>query len=211
MSTFLPLIESNHKPELSSLRNPQLIDKIQTVRIATKSKGAAALAFQMVHQATQRNVLPPAARTVVDILPMDRTSKMLIQRGQSTEAILAEVAAVPVAIPSRIGGQRCRGGVIVVPADLLVCEDVIGVNFPTVLVNLLAVDAGGASAGFEMKADASQVREHVGTPRAFGIFANMDRGFQMLESDIYISVESALSRCKREVWIDVPGSGCGDC
>ena len=127
MSTFFSLIGSNYKPELSSLRNSQLFDKTQTFRIVTKSKGVAVLAFQMVHQATQRNVLPPAARTVVDLLPMDRTSKMLIQRGQSTEVISAEIAAVSVVISSRIGGQRCRGGVIVVPADLIFGEDVIGV------------------------------------------------------------------------------------
>lgn len=52
----------------------QLIDETQAIRIPTKTKGAAALALQMVDQATQRNVFSATAGTMVDFLPMHRTT-----------------------------------------------------------------------------------------------------------------------------------------
>lgn len=66
------------------------------------------------------------------------------------------------------------------PADLLVGEDVVRVYLATVLVYLLAVDARGAGAGFEVDADAGQVGEFGGTPGAFDGFADVDGGFEML-------------------------------
>ncbi|KAL8987176.1 MAG: hypothetical protein Q9177_003594 [Variospora cf. flavescens] len=66
------------------------------------------------------------------------------------------------------------------PADLLVGEDVIGVDFAAVLIDFLAVDARRAGAGFEMEADTGQVREFVGAPGAFGVFAGVDGGLEVL-------------------------------
>lgn len=98
---------------------------------------------------------------------------MLVETIQLGEPLLAEVAAVPRSIPSSAGRQS-GGGTVAVPADLLVGEDMIGIDLTTVLVNLLTVDAGWAGAGFEMEADSSEVGEHFGAPRAFGVLASMD-------------------------------------
>ena len=46
------------------------------------------------------------------------------------------------------------GSFVVVPANALVGEDVIRVHFAAVLIDLVAVDAGGAAAGFEVQTDA---------------------------------------------------------
>lgn len=62
------------------------------------------------------------------------------------------------------------------PADLLVGEQVSGVDLAAVVVDFLAVDARRAGAGFEVQADAGQVREFGGTPWAFGGFADVDGG-----------------------------------
>ena len=43
---------------------------------------------------------------------------------------------------------------IVVPANALVSEDVIRVDFAAVLIDFGTVDAGGAAAGLEMQTDA---------------------------------------------------------
>lgn len=56
-----------------------------------------------------------------------------------------------------------------VPADLLVGEDMIWIDVPTILVDLLAVDAGCAGTGFEVETDAREVGEFVGTPWALDV------------------------------------------
>ena len=135
----------------------------------------------MIAQPTQHHELPRTPRTVVNLLPVRRTAQMLVQRPQRAEPVLAEVAAVPVAIP---GGVCGKGGgiaiIIVVPADLLVGEDVVRIDFAAVAVNFLAVDAGGAGTGFEVQADAGEVGEFVGAPGAFDVTAGVDRGLKML-------------------------------
>lgn len=78
------------------------------------------------------------------------------------------------------------------PTDLLVGEDMIGVDFAAVLIDFLAVDARRAGAGFEMEADTGQVGEFVGAPGAFGVFAGVDRGFEVLRH--LISTPGAVCR-----------------
>lgn len=74
---------------------------------------------------------------------------MLVEASQLSEAPLAEIAAVPRSIPSSAGRQS-SSGTVTVPADLLVRENMIGVDLTTVLVNLLPIDTRWASARLEM-------------------------------------------------------------
>lgn len=56
----------------------------------------------------------------------------------------------------------------------------VWVDLAAIVVDFSAVDAGGADSGFEVQADAGEVGEHVGAPRAFDIFALVDGGFEVL-------------------------------
>lgn len=79
------------------------------------------------------------------------------QAGQSVETPVAEIAAIPGAVPRRRAGDvrgSAVGVFVVVPANALVGEDVVGVHLPAVVVDFGAGDARGAAAGFEMQADA---------------------------------------------------------
>ncbi len=162
-----------------SSRDSQLIDETQTIRIPTETKGAAALALQMIDQATQCNILSTTSRTMVDFLSMHRTTEVLVEAVQLSKAPLAEITPVPGSIPSSAGRQS-GGRAVAVPADLLVGEDVVRIDLAAVLVNLLAVDAGWAGARFEMEAYSSEVGEHVGAPRAFGVLSSVDGRLEML-------------------------------
>ena len=66
------------------------------------------------------------------------------------------------------------------PSDLLCGEDVIWVNTATVSVDLLAVDPRRTGAGLEVQTYAREVYEFARAPRAFDVFPEMDRRFQML-------------------------------
>lgn len=114
---------------------------------------------------------------------MHRTTEVLVEASQLSEAPLAEITPVPRSIPSSAGRQR-GGRAVAVPADPLVGEDMIGIHLAAILVNLLAVDAGWAGAGFEMEAYSSEVGEHVGAPRAFGVLASVDGRLEMLFTTI---------------------------
>lgn len=81
---------------------------------------------------------------MVDLLPMYRAAEMLVQGAQGTEAGLTKVTAAPISIPGSTRGQILRSGLVFVPPNLLVGEDVVFVDFAAVLVDLLAVDAGSA-------------------------------------------------------------------
>lgn len=133
----------------------------------------------MIDQATQCNVLTATARTMVDLLSMHRTTEVLVEASQLSEAPLAEITSVPGSIPSSASRQGCFGRVTV-PADLFVGKEVVWIDLATVLVNLLAIDAGWAGAGLEVEADTGEVGEHVGAPRAFGILSSVDGGLEML-------------------------------
>lgn len=63
----------------SSLRDPQLVHETQATWIAAKPECAAALTLEMVDQGTQYDVLPLTAWAMIDLLPMNRTTKMLVQ------------------------------------------------------------------------------------------------------------------------------------
>jgi len=110
---------------------------------------------------------------MINFLSMHRTTEMLIEAIQLSEAPLAEITPVPSSIPSSAGRQS-GGGAVAVPADLLVGEDVVGIDLAAVLVNLLAVDAGRTGAGFEMEAYSGEVGEHIGAPRALGVLSSVD-------------------------------------
>lgn len=77
---------------------------------------------------------------MIDFLPMCGTDEMLIQRAQGSEAVLAEVATVPGPVPSSTCSQCSRSSIIVVPANLLVGEEMVRIDFSAVLVDLLAID-----------------------------------------------------------------------
>lgn len=104
---------------------------------------------------------------------------MLVEAYQLSEAPLAEITPVPRSIPSSAGCQ-IGGSTVAVPANLLVGEDVTGIDLATVLVDFLAVDAGRAGAGLKMEADSSEVGEHVGAPRTFGVLSSMYGRLEML-------------------------------
>ena len=145
----------------------------------------------MINQSTERHKLRrPTPRTFVTLLAMHRAGQMLVQRCQTAEAVLAEVASVPRAVPGRTSGvatsiivRRGRG----VPADLFRREEVVRVDLAAIIVDLLAVDAGAAGAGFEVQADAGEVGEFRGTPGAFDVFPHVDRGFEMLRPPLSLS------------------------
>lgn len=135
----------------------------------------------MIHQPTQIRELATAARAMIDLLSMDRARQMLVQCRQIVEATLAQVAAIPISVPGRAGGYGGRGGgIVLVPANLLVCKDVVGVDLAAVGVDFGAVDAGGAGAAFEVVTYAGEVGEHIWAPRALDILAFVDGGIEML-------------------------------
>jgi len=64
----------------------------------------------------------------------------------------------------------------------LLREDMVAVHFSTVLVDLLAIDTGGARAGFKMEGHASKIGELVRAKGAFDVLANVDRGPEVLRT-----------------------------
>ena len=114
-----------------SLRESQLIDESQATRIATKPESTTALALKMIDQPAQRDILFSATRTMVDLLTMHWTSKMLIQPSEAAKTPLTERTSIPSTIPRGRGGDIGGGIVVVVPADLLVGKDMIGIDFST--------------------------------------------------------------------------------
>lgn len=121
--------------------DPQLVDEAQTIGVTTEPKGAAALAFQMINQAAQCDILAATVGTMIHLLAMHRTTKVLVEPRQLRKPPLAWVAAVPGSIP-RGASRQIGSRAIVVPAYFLVGGNVIGIDLSTILVNLLAVDAG---------------------------------------------------------------------
>ena len=111
---------------------------------------------------------------MVDLLPMYRTGKVLIQGNQCTEAALTEIASIPGPIPGGRGSNCGRARAVIMPADLLVGEDMIGVDFTAVLIDLAAIDTRRAGSGFEMQAYASEIGELVGAPGALDILSCVD-------------------------------------
>ena len=89
-------------------------------------------------------------------------------------------------------------------SDLLCGEDVIWIDLATVSINLLAVDPGRTHAGLQVQTYAREVCEFAGTPRAFDVFPNMDRRFQMLIRER--SVRSSIRMCL--LVMDVPDPSC---
>lgn len=83
---------------------------------------------------------------MVDLLPVHRAGEVLIQRAQGSEAVLAKVAAVAIAIPCSTSGQSSRSGLILIPSDLLCSEHMVRVDLAAILIDLLAIDAGYAGA-----------------------------------------------------------------
>lgn len=156
------------------MSDPQLLDESQTTWATHESEGATALALKMTNQSTQQSILTSTARTVIDLLPMRWTLQMLIQATQSSVAVLTEVTAVVRSIPSSTGSDVCRISSVLVPANLLVGEYVVGIDLSAVLIDGGTSDAGGAGAGFQVDTDTVEVGEFVGTPRALDIFADMD-------------------------------------
>lgn len=135
----------------------------------------------MADQPAQRDVLPLAPRAVVDAFLVRGAGEVLVQAGELVETAVAEVAAVEGAVPGG-GAGHVRGAVagvvvvgVVVPADALVGEDVVGVNLAAVEVDFGAGDARGAAAGFEVEADAGEVGEFVGAPGAFDVLSHVGR------------------------------------
>ena len=117
---------------------------------------------------------------MIALLRMRRARQVAVQALQRAEPRSAEIAAVAITIPSCLCGISSSGRGRIVPADLLVGEDVVGVDLAAIGVDFLAVDAGGAGAGFEMDADAGEVGVFLGTPWAFYGFADVFGGFEVL-------------------------------
>ena len=111
---------------------------------------------------------------MIALLLVDGAGEVAVQGGQLGETGAAEVAPVPGAVPGRPGCDIGRCGTVVVPSDAFRGEDVVGVHLATVLVDLLAVDTGGAVPGLEVQADAGQVCEFVGAPGTFDVLADVD-------------------------------------
>ena len=61
------------------------------------------------------------------------------------------------------------------PADLFVGEDVAGVDFPAVLIDLIAVDSRCTAPGLQMQTHAGQIGEFVCAPGTFDVLADMYR------------------------------------
>ena len=87
---------------------------------------------------------------MVDLLLMHWTAEVLIQGSQGAEASLTNIAPIPRTIPSSGSGQRWGSSVFIVPADLFVGKDMIGIDFAAVLVDLLTIDARCTGSGFEV-------------------------------------------------------------
>lgn len=92
------------------------------------------------------------------------------------------------------------------PSDLLCSENVIWVDPTTVLIDLLAVDPRRTDAGLEVQTYAREVCEFAGAPRAFDVFPDMDRRFEMLIGER--SVRSSIRMCL--LVMDVPDSSCSN-
>lgn len=124
------------------MANPQLLHKPQPTLRSLKPPSPTALTLQMINQPTEHHEFPPTARTMIDLLSMDRTSKMIIQIKQLPKTTLAQIASIPRSVPSGAGciiSRRCC--IVVVPANLLVGEDMIGVDLAAVLIDFGSVDA----------------------------------------------------------------------
>lgn len=146
----------------------------QSAEDAVEPESTATLAFKVIDQGTQHGIFLLTSRTVVNILTMCRTAKMLVQGSQGMKPILAKVAAEKGSVPRNVGSQRWRIRCIVVPPDLLVSEDVIGVHLLAVSVDLLPIDSRAARPRFKMQTDSSEIGEHVGTPRTLHILSNVN-------------------------------------
>ncbi len=92
------------------------------------------------------------------------------------------------------------------PSDLLCGEDVIRVDLATISIDLLAVDPRRTDAGLEVQTYAREVYEFARAPRAFDVFPDMDRRFQMLikERCVRRSIRMYL------LVMDVPDSSCSN-
>ncbi len=134
----------------------------------------------MVDQPAERDVLPLAPWAMVDFLFMHWAAKVLIKALQLGETFVAEVAAVPIAVPCCIGGDSSGRLAAAVPLNLEFREDVVAVNFATVLIDLLTVDARCARSRLEVEGHAGKVGEFLWAPRAFDVLAYMNGGLEML-------------------------------
>lgn len=94
---------------------------------------------------------------------------------------MAEITTVVRTVPSSTGSNGIGSGLIFIPSDLLVGEDMIRIDFTAILIDLLAVDTRGACTRLQVKTDASKVGVFVGTPGTFDVLPSMDGGFQMLK------------------------------
>ena len=92
------------------------------------------------------------------------------------------------------------------PSDLLCSKDVIWVNLATVSIDLLTVDPRRTDTGLEVQTYARQIYEFGRAPRAFGVFPEVDRRFQMLikERSVRRSIRMYL------LVVDVPDSSCSN-
>ena len=92
------------------------------------------------------------------------------------------------------------------PSDLLCGEDVIWVDRATVSIDLLAVDPRRTGPGLEVQTHSREVYELARAPRAFDVFPDMDRRFQML-----VNKESVRRSIRMYLLVkDVPDSSCSN-
>ena len=112
---------------------------------------------------------------MVKLLPMGRTTQMLVQSIERSETLATKVTTVPVTIP-----RGCCGDILVVvvimPLDLLVSKEVITIYLTTVGIDLLAVDARRTASTFKVVAHTREIREFGFAPGTFDNLADMHRG-----------------------------------
>ncbi len=129
-----PLPEPNQPPPTQNIPHTPLH--------LLKPHKPTTLALPVPKQRRQRREFPstPRLRTMISLLPMHARIQMLVQRAHGPEAAVAEIALPFVPIPRGVRGAVGRGrGVLGVPADLLVGDEVVRVALADDLEDAVAV------------------------------------------------------------------------
>ncbi len=59
------------------------------------------------------------------------------------------------------------------PSDLFVGENMAWINFPTILIDIRAVDTRRAAPRLQVQTDAGQIGEFIGAPWTFDVLSDM--------------------------------------
>ena len=154
----------------------ELLDEIEAVRGALEAEGTTGFALKMIHKTAENREFAFTAWTVVGFLCMSRAAEVLVELVELCKSLATEVASIPATVPCCFRSNIRRWSIVViVPFNLFICEDVVPVHLPAVLVDSGSIDAGCTVTGLQMNAHARKIGEHPWTEWAFHVVTDMDR------------------------------------